>query len=100
LPHRWALVLTLAGALAFGGVAHADLLGQVDQAFVLEDHYAAGGLASILLRLGLPLKIVSLAWPSDWSGQSGKPLDVLKMFQLDPAGIADRISAAVVSCQH
>jgi len=75
----------------------ADLLSEVEQAFVLEDHYAAGGQASILLSLGLPLKIVSLAWPSDWSGQSGKPLDVLKLFQLDPAGIANRISAALGS---
>lgn len=76
-----------------------ELLGEVDWAFVLEDHYSLGGLASILLSLDLPLRIVSLAWPSEWSGQSGNPPDVLKMFQLDPAGIAERISAAIRSAQ-
>lgn len=72
-----------------------ELLSGVELAFVLEDHYGLGGLASLLQSLDLPLRITSLAWPADWSGQSGKPSEVLKRFQLDPTAIADRISAAI-----
>ena len=72
-----------------------ELLKPVEWAFVLEDHYGLGGLASLLPGLDRPLRITSLAWPSHWSGQSGNPADVLRMFALDPAGIAQRISVAL-----
>ena len=69
-----------------------DLLASVDMAFVLEDHYGMGGLTSILQSLDLPPKIVSLAWPSDWSGQSGAPTVVLKNFHMDASSVAQRIA--------
>jgi len=60
-------------------------------AFAVEDHYAGGGVATLLRDLQLPLQITSVAWPSDWCGQSGEAGVLLAAHRLHAEGIAERI---------
>jgi transketolase len=68
-----------------------ELLAGVDIAFAVEDHYAGGGVATLLRDLQLPLQITSIAWPSDWCGQSGEAGMLLTAHGLHTEGIAERL---------
>lgn len=75
--------------------ALAEALEHCELIFVIEDHYKFGGLASLLQQLALPARIISLGWPTDWSGASGDDEDLLQRHELAPDQIARNILAAV-----
>lgn len=68
------------------------MLEGIKSAFVIEDHYATGGLASILSNYKFNIKLHNICWPSEWSGQSGESSTILDYFCLSPNQIADKIS--------
>lgn len=68
-----------------------ELLKEVEVTFVVEDHYAIGGLASLLAHCKFNIEMHSLCWPSGWSGQSGQSEVLLDHFHLSGSRIAEKI---------
>lgn len=75
------------------------LLDGVEQIVVVEDHYAFGGLGAMLRAVpGLPT-VRTLAWPAEWSGQSGEAGELRAKHGLDASAIARSVRATVeMSC--
>jgi transketolase len=69
----------------------AELTKNVEIAYVIEDHYPIGGLASFLHYLKFDFEITSLAWPLDWHSQSGTAADLLQFHGLDSKSVAEKI---------
>lgn len=103
----WAVERLAAGGLPVG-VLHcpqvrplpdglAEALAGVEHLFVIEDHTAFGGLASLIQQLGLPARVTAIGWPSGWAGQSGEDLALLRLHGLGPEQIAARVLAAAGS---
>lgn len=68
-----------------------ELLKDVAVTFVVEDHYAIGGLASFLAHSKFDIEIYNLCWPSDWCGQSGQSEVLLDHFHLSGHRIAEKV---------
>lgn len=65
-----------------------ETLRDVDELFVVEDHSTFGGLASLLMQLGLRARITPIGWPPDWPAQSGDDAELLQLHGLRPDAIA------------
>lgn len=74
----------------------AAALAGVETLYVVEDHYAFGGLASLLQQLDLPLRIVPLGWPAEWPGKSGADDDLLAQGGLTAEALAERVRPGLV----
>lgn len=69
-----------------------ETLREVDELFVVEDHSTFGGLASLLMQLGLRTRITPIGWPPDWPAQSGDDAELLRLHGLDPEAIAATVT--------
>lgn len=65
-----------------------ESLQDVDTLFVVEDHSVFGGLASLIMQLGLRTRVIPIGWPADWPAQSGDDLELLRLHGLSPDAIA------------
>jgi transketolase len=63
-------------------------LGDATQIVVIDDHYDAGGLADFTRRNFPNLIVTSLAWPSNWQGESGETYDLRVAHSLDSTALA------------
>lgn len=70
-----------------------ELTKGVETAYVIEDHYPLGALASFLQYMKCGFETVSLAWPLDWHSQSGVAAELLQFHGLDAKSVAERIKA-------
>ena len=70
----------------------AGMLKDVQHAFVIEDHYAYGGLATCLQLQGCKANIINWCWPSSWSGQSGQASELLDHCGISPNKLAMEIT--------
>ncbi len=67
-------------------------LEKMKSLFVIEDHYAFGGLASLTQHHLDSIRIKKIfAWPNDWTGGSGSTVDLLNSARLDPSSICRSI---------
>lgn len=64
------------------------LIHNVKHCFLLEDHYAFGGLHTCLQTTGLDIKTSTLSWPANWLGQSGATKVMLEKHNLAPEQLA------------
>jgi transketolase len=71
-----------------------ELMAQVHTLFVVEDHYAAGGLATLLAAAFPRVRVTGVGWPSDWPGESGEDETVQEQGGMAPASIVARILAS------
>lgn len=72
------------------------LLKNVKTALVIEDHYAIGGLKTLIEHLEPSCKLKTLAWPTDWHGQSGDSSSLLEQHELSPSFIYSKIKNLLV----
>jgi transketolase len=73
---------------------HAELtilLRDVEHLFTIEDHYASGGLGSLLRDASVTPLITNFGWPKNWTGKSGDDSQLLSAHGLDPQSLADRV---------
>ncbi len=73
------------------------LAAGVQMAYVLEDHYPIGALASYLYHSKFKAEIVPLGWPLDWHSQSGSAAELLEFHKLDPVSVAEMILPSVMA---
>ena len=76
-----------------------DLIPSLESArmiFVLEDHNTFGGLASLVQR-HTSTRVVSLGWPTEWSGESGQDEEILLKGELDSTSVSRRIDKVLCS---
>ena len=66
-------------------------LGTYNRIWVLDDHSAMGGLASILLTAGFPVTNPVFAWPHHWSGGHGTVEELTQQHGLTPLAIATQM---------
>jgi transketolase len=69
----------------------AVLLEDVEYLFTVEDHYPAGGFASLLQGTGLVPRMTAFGWPTQWTARSGDDNALLAAHRLDSRGLADQI---------
>jgi transketolase len=72
-----------------------QLLADVDQLFVIEDHYTFGGLATLVRELGLAAPVRAFGWPRDWSGKSAADEEMLDRYELSGDALARSILATL-----
>lgn len=69
-----------------------ETLRDIEELFVVEDHSTFGGLASLLMQLGLRARITPIGWPPDWPAQSGDDAELLRLHGLSPDAIAATVT--------
>jgi transketolase len=62
------------------------------RAVVVEDHYAFGGLASLLQQAAPAARVTAIGWPAGWSGQSGGDEALLEAGGLSTARLVETVT--------
>jgi transketolase len=73
----------------------ASYVDGVSTLIVVEDHSPYGGLGAMLQAACRQIETIEIAWPHEWSGQSGNAHELRELFSLDSKSLASKIIALV-----